>query len=74
LKFYIAVGEFYSISEAINVVLVMGFLREKLLVQLKLLSLCLPSGLKREFQASSSIKTMLNYIYIDVGGKPYCLI
>jgi hypothetical protein len=54
----------------------MGFRRKKLLVQHKLLSLsiCLPSGLKREFQASSSIKTMLNYIYIDVDGKPYCLI
>jgi hypothetical protein len=34
LKFYFAVGEFYSISEAINVVLVMGFRRKKVLVQL----------------------------------------
>jgi len=62
-KFYIAVGEFYSISEAINAVSGHGHCRTIMTLLFSLShSLSLPPGPKREFRASSLIKTMLKTI------------
>jgi len=60
-KCYIAVGEFYSITEVINVVSGHGLLSYIAVLSL-FHSLSLPIGLKREFRASSLIKTMLKTI------------
>jgi len=60
-KFYFAVGEFYGISEAINVVSGHGLLSYIAVLSLSH-SLSLPPGLKRECRASSLIKTMLKTI------------